>query len=411
MCVIDSRGYTHFMVVADSTQRFAGDTQQRQSSRRLIGETDEENEQDGFTLADDPNWSFVKLRMPPGGSKHQLEDMLKQLFFRTKMRAHARPGTWRREYEPACMLVEFPGILLDSFIHTLQALQTATTTLNMPFSDLLQTSKNGLMDTTEDGVADIPPPKYAQKPGFKFDLSCLSTKGSGHSSLLSHATDAPISAEEVEEQTRLDRTQSEALVGALSRSVALVQGPPGTGKTFAGVEILKALLHNRKKADLGPILIVCYTNHALDQLLEHVLDAKAETTVIRMGSRSKSVRLQELNLYSLSRDEQRTRSEKSTLYGKGNELDRFTIEFKSLSTRLGRSMSFNSIATFLQQHHKSYFMQLFPYCGTDGYDSDIDGFTTVQQSKDKIFLKWMRGDVSAGDDSTPLPTPDRKSVV
>ena len=38
-----------------------------------------------------------------------------------------------------------------------------------------------------------------------------------------------------------------------------------------GVAIIKALLHNRKAADLGPIICVCYTNHVLDQLLEHLV--------------------------------------------------------------------------------------------------------------------------------------------
>jgi hypothetical protein len=36
-------------------------------------------------------------------------------------------------------------------------------------------------------------------------------------------------------------------------------------------QIIKALLHNRKVADLGPIICVYYTNNALDQLLEHLV--------------------------------------------------------------------------------------------------------------------------------------------
>jgi hypothetical protein len=46
--------------------------------------------------------------------------------------------------------------------------------------------------------------------------------------------------------------------------LALIQGPPGTGKSYTGVAIIKALLGNRKAEELGPIICVCYTNHALD---------------------------------------------------------------------------------------------------------------------------------------------------
>lgn len=47
------------------------------------------------------------------------------------------------------------------------------------------------------------------------------------------------------------------------------------------------LLSNRKKIDLGPILVVCYTNHALDQFLEgiHKFQPKG---IVRIGSRSSS---------------------------------------------------------------------------------------------------------------------------
>jgi hypothetical protein len=61
------------------------------------------------------------------------------------------------------------------------------------------------------------------------------------------------------------------------------------------VAIIKALLHNRKAADLGPIICVCYTNHALDQLLEHLVK-DGVMQVIRLGSRSKSDLLQNLTL-------------------------------------------------------------------------------------------------------------------
>ena len=54
----------------------------------------------------------------------------------------------------------------------------------------------------------------------------------------------------------------------------IVQGPPGTGKTYVALKIVKALLHNRTAWDPmqnSCLLVVCYTNHALDQFVEGVV--------------------------------------------------------------------------------------------------------------------------------------------
>ncbi len=59
------------------------------------------------------------------------------------------------------------------------------------------------------------------------------------------------------------------MISALTREVALIEGPPGTGKSFVDVGIMKVLLaEENKKTRMGPILTVCFTNHALDQFLE-----------------------------------------------------------------------------------------------------------------------------------------------
>jgi superfamily II DNA or RNA helicase len=76
------------------------------------------------------------------------------------------------------------------------------------------------------------------------------------------------------ETLELDPSQAEALYAALTRKLVLIQGPPGTGKTYLGLKIVQALLDNRKywvgvkKHQPPPILVICYTNHALDQFLE-----------------------------------------------------------------------------------------------------------------------------------------------
>ncbi|XP_024528675.1 NFX1-type zinc finger-containing protein 1 [Selaginella moellendorffii] len=110
----------------------------------------------------------------------------------------------------------------------------------------------------------------------------------------------------------LDSSQVAALKHALTKNLALIQGPPGTGKTFVGMLIVKLLLANLKREatktrhfstaedvpDLcGPVLIVCYTNHALDQFLEGIF--RSEKNVIRIGGRSKNKQLDGRNLQNL----------------------------------------------------------------------------------------------------------------
>jgi hypothetical protein len=62
-----------------------------------------------------------------------------------------------------------------------------------------------------------------------------------------------------------------------SKQVKTVSSFIGTGKTFLGVKIAELLLYNRSVwcpsgTENIPILMVCQTNHALDQFLEHIIN-------------------------------------------------------------------------------------------------------------------------------------------
>ena len=93
-----------------------------------------------------------------------------------------------------------------------------------------------------------------------------------------------------EAELGLDGSQRRALRSALTRQLAIIQGPPGTGKTFIGLKITQILLHNSnvwKNEDRPtPILVVCFTNHALDQFLEGM--TPYTKNIVRIGSRTKS---------------------------------------------------------------------------------------------------------------------------
>ncbi|KAF6024122.1 ZNFX1 [Bugula neritina] len=113
------------------------------------------------------------------------------------------------------------------------------------------------------------------------------------------------------EEMGFNQSQYEAYKSALTEEFVVIQGPPGTGKTYVGLRIVKTFIENlfnsSSKLSSGqsktvtnwnspvrcsvdklpnrmykPMLIVCYTNHALDQFLEGILEfcESSDTAVI-----------------------------------------------------------------------------------------------------------------------------------
>ncbi|XP_034531554.1 NFX1-type zinc finger-containing protein 1 isoform X2 [Notolabrus celidotus] len=104
------------------------------------------------------------------------------------------------------------------------------------------------------------------------------------------------------EELGLDESQMRAFKLALTKELAIIQGPPGTGKTHVGLKIAQALLTNqdlwRNRNDAVPMLVVCYTNHALDQFLEGIHKFLRDG-IVRVGGRSSSEILKNFNLREL----------------------------------------------------------------------------------------------------------------
>lgn len=93
----------------------------------------------------------------------------------------------------------------------------------------------------------------------------------------------------------LNNSQNEAFIAALSRQLSIIQGPPGTGKTYVGLKIAQTLLENSHYwYDNSPILVICFTNHALDQFLEGLIDTTDE--ILRIGGQSKNEKLHKFNM-------------------------------------------------------------------------------------------------------------------
>lgn len=79
--------------------------------------------------------------------------------------------------------------------------------------------------------------------------------------------DLPLRADDL----GFDESQMRAFQMALTKEIAVIQGPPGTGKTYVGQRIAQVLLRSAPLWQDGekrsPILMVSYTNHALDDFL------------------------------------------------------------------------------------------------------------------------------------------------
>lgn len=356
VCILDVTGSVLFCVVSDSTMRHKDDKKTQPATKRNEELESAKEVPEILTLSDNPAYLYCKLQLAHTGQSEARE----------ALRWYRSARSSLRQY-----LVEFPGVLLASFKDTLIALQQMYEKPNIPFTNLVAPLENSKQ-------LDVDPPRYARKDGFTFNLTCLVHDGTQ----LTMSLQQPLAPEELASRSTLDLTQSAALLNTLSTELALIQGPPGTGKSYTGEKIIKVLLHNKPKARLGPILCVCYTNHALDQLLEHLLDEGIKR-IIRIGSRSKSERLQGFNLRALVNSFDRTKSEKSGLYHVEEEIGELVHQIKDLLGELAGSESWRAI--------KGYLADTYPRQHDELFGKEEDGWERVIYQSEKIIDQWLMG--------------------
>ncbi|KAF8316395.1 hypothetical protein DL93DRAFT_2193459 [Clavulina sp. PMI_390] len=196
-----------------------------------------------------------------------------------------RRGPSRGENEGR-FLTECP-IMYESIRPFLQALLVEPSVV--PFERYLAHPEAGSLK----GVK-VEPPLYSTLPGFQFELASLLRPESGIRSLKLDVMDpnsraavlttltSPLPSDPSMLSSILDPSQADAILSALTSEVSLMQGPPGTGKSYSGVQLLRVLVQNK----IGPILVMAFTNHAVDHLIRVVLDSKITSRVVRLGSRS-----------------------------------------------------------------------------------------------------------------------------
>lgn len=285
-------------------------------------------------------------------------------------------------------LVELPGVLLASFAPTLKALQhMMTLNDNIPFSDLLAPAT-----PNQEEYHTVSAPAYTAG-NFRFTLGCLV----GRDCNLTLSTSEPFDAAQFEAHSSLDSAQAFALVSALTKKLALIQGPPGTGKSYTGVAIMKVLLENRDRAKLGPILVTCYTNHALDQLLMSLVKADCQQ-IVRVGSRSKQEELEQINLRVLAQKMDLTKTERQKRWQANKKLESHVKTINQLVDQFGDAQSLNNLRTFLEEHHPQHAVELF------SRQVHEEGWQVVQHKSSNPLQDWLHG---TPDDATlgSIPRP------
>lgn len=194
----------------------------------------------------------------------------------------------------------------------------------------------------------------------------------------------------------LDEAQQTAVINALTRKLALIQGPPGTGKSYTGVALIKVLLDNASKARLGPIVCVCYTNHALDQLLEHLVKDGVEG-IICVGSRSKSELVQHLNLRDAIQTAERIGTERRRFATSKSAIEDEADEIKPLLETLTIPTHPRVVRKFLQDSLPARYHQLY------GEQEDDEGFQVVDHDSREALVKWLRPKGSCNSRNQPEP--------
>ncbi|KAH0828787.1 P-loop containing nucleoside triphosphate hydrolase protein [Lanmaoa asiatica] len=186
---------------------------------------------------------------------------------------------------------------------------------------------------------------------------------------------------------KLDQAQAVSLLTGLNQRVSLIQGPPGTGKSFIGALLAKAL-HDFSDQT---ILVVCYTNHALDQFLEDLLKIGIPGSgIVRLGGRPNPA-VSHLSLKQQTKEKHvRSNAEWSIIDNLKARAEFLRGELEtSFGGFLASNISFEDMLTYIEFEDEDYF---------DAFQvpESTDGMTRVGKNGDAIdatylISQWSRG--------------------
>lgn len=189
-----------------------------------------------------------------------------------------------------------------------------------------------------------------------------------------------------------DDSQHQALQMAITKEIAIIQGPPGTGKTYVGLKIVELLLHNKEKwrenMKMDPILVVCYTNHALDQFLVGI--SKHSDKLVRIGGRCKTPELDEFSLQNYRKKAREDRSISRTIHEKKydcltnmrncrEQIGQVSEKLKSAKQGI---LQLSELRPFIDDHHADSLQDT-------SFDEQMAMFTTQRSVPKNRIDEWL----------------------
>ncbi|EPY20038.1 hypothetical protein STCU_09185 [Strigomonas culicis] len=239
-----------------------------------------------------------------------------------------------------------------------------------------------------------------------------------------------------------DEGQDEVMRRLPTSEVMLVQGPPGTGKSFIGCRVVETyvrfkqqitsgdilqnvsidMLQGIKQSELlpkmGPVVVITFKNHALDEFLVDLLDSnlwddhRSQVTdgtqeqfpqgcrLVRVGGRSQEQRLDAHNLgalYHVKAEKSSINSLKEKLFILQQQLDRLTKEIHYLETGRVPRNYFERWLTPAQRSHISFedreaWLRGERYVGMEGAIPPPDLYLQLLRTKMDEALACAAGD-------------------
>ncbi|KAF4440391.1 hypothetical protein F53441_12339 [Fusarium austroafricanum] len=187
----------------------------------------------------------------------------------------------------------------------------------------------------------------------------------------------------------LQDAQLNSFIHGISRDLALIQGPPGTGKSFLGALILLTLL----RLTTSRILVLSYTNHALDQFLEDLMDiGVSPDQMVRLGSKcTEATKPTLLREYDGQKRFWLTMEEKNILNSLRAEETTLNEELQDCSRKLAaRDMQPADILEYLE-FSDDYTIAWSAFQVPDDDDGfQMVGFNGKAMEPEDIYQFWLR---------------------
>ena len=380
VCLVSATGRTVFFTVCDPTPTPPA------PKRQNTGQTDDETETDEVER-DTEEYLRRKANVP---SLHLNRDRAAVALAMAQY--DEEDVEWineqlRRFPQLRQTLVEFPGVLLPSFGPVLEALQVMSEKLDLPFAEWIAPNE------PKAAVPVLKAPAYAQDPHFEYNLNTVAS-GSDFDFRPGEYFDR----DALQEETTLDPAQQASVLHALSSELALIQGPPGTGKSYTGISLVRILLDSCLHIKSGPILIVCYTNHALDQFLESLVGSEVEQ-IIRIGRRSQSKVLEKCTLHHLVREMEQTKVEGQERWAFRNTFEAEISRLRRILPLINNVTSPVNVRNYLEKSHPEHYAELY------NAEVDDEGFQRVRKKESDPIRSWLSSRVIGDEMKGPLPRP------